>query len=95
MKQAKKMQAELEKMQAEAETKLYSATSGGGVVSVTVNGVKKAQKVVISQEILAENDPEMLSELIVIAFNEALDKADADSKSGLSSLTGGMKIPGL
>ena len=79
------------------ETKEFVATAGGGAVEVTVTGAKKVLKVSIDEEVVDPDDVEMLEDLIVAAMNEALEKADAESASSMSKLTGGMGggIPGL
>ena len=91
------MQRQMEEQAKEMETKEFVATAGGGAVEVTVNGAKKVLKVSIDEEVVDPDDVEMLEDLIVAAMNEALEKADAESASSMSKLTGGMGggIPGL
>ena len=97
MNQAQKMQRQMEEQAKEMETKEFTATAGGGAVKVTVTGAKKVLKVSIDEEVVDPDDVEMLEDLIVAAMNEALEKADAESASSMSKLTGGMGggIPGL
>ncbi len=97
MKQAQRMQRQMEEQAKEMETKEFVATAGGGAVEVTVTGAKKVLKVSIDEEVVDPDDVEMLEDLIVAAMNEALEKADAESASSMSKLTGGMGggIPGL
>ncbi len=95
IKQAQKMQEQMMKMQEEMETKTFTADAGGGAVSATVNGKKELQDIVIQEEVVDPDDVEMLQDLIVAAVNEAMRKAEKDSESQMSSLTGGMNIPGL
>ena len=97
MKQAQKMQRQMEEQAKEMETKEFVATAGGGAVEVTVTGAKKVLKVSIDEEVVDPDDVEMLEDLIVAAMNEALEKADSESASSMSKLTGGMGggIPGL
>ena len=97
MKQAQRMQRQMEEQAKEMETKEFVATAGGGAVEVTVTGAKKVLKVSIDEEVVDPDDVEMLEDLIVAAMNEALEKADAESASSMSKLTGGMVggIPGL
>ncbi len=97
MKQAQKMQRQMEEQAKELETKEFSATAGGGAVEVTVSGAKKMLKVKLSEEAVDPDDIEMLEDLIVAAANEALEKADAESSSAMSRFTGGMGggMPGL
>lgn len=97
MKQAQKMQRQMEEQAKEMESKEFVATAGGGAVEVTVTGAKKVLKISIDEEVVDPDDVEMLEDLIVAAMNEALEKADAESASSMSKLTGGMGggIPGL
>ena len=95
IKQAQKMQAEMEKMQAEMEEKKFEATAGGGAVAVTVSGKKELLDVVISPEACDPDDVEMLQDLIIVAVNDAMKKADEDSMNHMGKITGGMNIPGL
>lgn len=95
IKQAQKMQAEMEKMQAELEETKFEATSGGGAVSVTVSGKKEVLEVKISPEACDPDDVEMLEDLITVAVNDAMKKADEASAGQMSRITGGMNIPGL
>ena len=97
MKQAQRMQRQMEEQAKEMETKEFVATAGGGAVEVTVTGAKKVLKVSIDEEVVDPDDVEMLEDLIVAAMNEALEKADSESASSMSKLTGGMGggIPGL
>ena len=83
------------KMQEELEEKMYTATSGGGAVTVTVNGKKEIDELVIKPEAVDPDDVEMLEDLVIAAVNEALRMADESSASEMSKLTGGLNIPGL
>ena len=95
MKQAQKMQEQMLKMQEELEEKMYTATSGGGAVTVTVNGKKEIDELVIKPEAVDPDDIEMLEDLVIAAVNEALRMAEESSASEMSKLTGGLNIPGL
>ena len=97
MKQAQRMQRQMEESQKEMETKEFTATAGGGAVEVTVTGVKKVLKIKLDEEVVDPDDVEMLEDLIVAAVNEAFEKVDEASSSSMSKLTGGMggSIPGL
>ena len=95
IKQAQKMQEQMLKMQEELEEKTFDASSGGGVVSVKINGKKELIEINIKPEAVDPDDVEMLQDLIVAAVNEGLRKADESSQSEMSKLTGGMSIPGL
>lgn len=95
LKQAKKMQEQMLKMQEEMEEKVYEASSGGGMVSVKINGKKELMGITINPEVLDPDDVEMLEDLIIAAVNEGMRKADESSQSEMSKLTGGLNIPGL
>ena len=94
MKQAQKMQKQMEEQAKEMETKEFSATAGGGAVEVTVSGSKKLVKVKLDEEVVDPDDVEMLEDLIVAATNEALRKMDEISQQSMSKITGGMGMGG-
>ena len=95
MKQAQKMQRQMEEQAKELETKEFTATAGGGAVEVTVSGKKQLLKLQLDEEVVDPDDVEMLEDLIVAAVNEALDKVDEESAGAMSKLTGGMGMPGM
>lgn len=95
MKQAQKMQQDMEKMQAELEEKEFTATAGGGVVKVTVNGKKEVLDVEIDPEAVDPDDVEMLQDLIITATNQALQTADKETASQMKKVTGGLNLPGM
>ncbi len=90
MKQAQRMQRQMEESQKELETKEFTAKAGGGAVEVTVSGKKEIVKVVLSQDVVDPDDVEMLQDLIVAATNEALRMADEASANMMSKMTGGL-----
>ena len=91
VKEAKKMQADLEKSQAELETKEFEATAGGGAVSVKVSGKKLIKEIVIKKDVVDPEDVEMLQDLILTCVNEALRKVD----SAQAMEMGKYNIPGI
>ncbi|GLI05039.1 MULTISPECIES: YbaB/EbfC family nucleoid-associated protein [Paenibacillus] len=95
MKQVKKMQEQMLKAQEDLANRTVEGTSGGGVVSVTVNGQKKVTAVVIKPEAVDPDDVEMLQDLVLSAINDAMTKAEEMAGKEMSKLTGGMNIPGL
>ena len=95
LKQAQKMQQEMLRMQAEQEAKTFSATSGGGMVSATVNGKHELVNLDIKPEAVDPDDVEMLQDMILAAVNEAMRTADAEAANNMSRLTGGMNLGGL
>ena len=90
MKQAQRMQRQMEESQKELETKEFTAKTGGGAVEVTVSGKKEIIKVVLSEDVVDPDDVEMLQDLIVAATNEALRMADEASANMMSKMTGGL-----
>jgi len=91
MKEAKKMQADMEKAQEELASKEFESTAGGGAINVKVSGNKEIKEIIIKKEVVDPEDVEMLQDLILTAVNEALSKADAMMQDGL----GDFNIPGL
>ncbi len=93
MKQAEKMQKDMMKVQEEMKERLVEASSGGGAISVIVNGKKELKEIKIKPEVVDSEDIEMLQDLILAAVNEGLRKADEMVNSEMKKITGG--IPGL
>ena len=91
MKEAKKMQADMEKSQEELASKEFEATAGGGAVSVKVTGGKELKEIIIKKEVVDPEDVEMLQDLILTSVNEALRKVDSAQAAQL----GKYNIPGL
>ncbi len=90
MKQAQRMQRQMEEGQKELETKEFTAAAGGGAVEVTVTGKKEVVKVKLSEEVVDPEDIEMLQDLIVAATNEALRKAEEENAAMMNRMTGGL-----
>ena len=90
MKQAQRMQRQMEEAKQELEEKQYTASAGGGAVSVTVSGKKEVVSVQLSEEVVDPEDIEMLQDLIVAATNEALRAAEEDSAAAMAKLSGGL-----
>ena len=95
LQQMQAMQRQMEQMQAELEEKEITATSGGGAVSVTVNGKKEIVALTLDKEVVDPDDVEMLQDLVMAAVNEAMRQIDEISSSEMNKLTGGLNIPGL
>ena len=89
MKQAQKMQRQMEESRKELEEKEYTAAAGGGAVEITVSGKKEIVKVKLSEEVVDPDDIEMLEDLIMAAANQAFRQME-DSAAAMSKLTGGM-----
>ena len=92
MKQAQDMQ---ERLQQQMSQLTVEATAGGGMVTVTVNGHKHLQKLVLDPEVVSKEDVGMLQDLIVAAVNDAHRKVDEAMKQQMGGLLGGMGLPGL
>ena len=90
MKQAQKMQQDFLRMQKELEEKEFTAKSGGGMVSATVNGNREV--IEIKPEAVDPDDVEMLEDLVLAAVNEALRQYETASDATVSKITGGMKL---
>ena len=86
------MQRQMEEKTKELEEKQYTATAGGGAVSVTVSGKKEVVAVKISPEAVDPDDVEMLQDLVLSAVNEAMRMAEEATNSEVSKLTGGMGL---
>ena len=95
MQQAQKLQSQLLKAQEELANLTVEASSGGGAVTVVMNGQQAIQSVKISPEVVDPEDVEMLEDMVLSAVKEAQVKAQELAAKQLGGLTGGMKIPGL
>ncbi|MGM9531803.1 YbaB/EbfC family nucleoid-associated protein [Intestinibacter sp.] len=95
LKQAQKMQDNMQKMQQELEAKEFEVSVGGGAVTVKVNGKKELLDINMKPEVVDPDDIEMLQDLVISAVNEALRKVDDAQSSQMSKMAGGMNIPGL
>lgn len=93
MRQAQRMQAQLQKIQEELETLTVEGSAGGGVVKVVMTGKQVVESVAIEPE--AAEDVELLQDLVAAAFNDATEKTQQLAASKMSVITGGMNIPGL
>ena len=91
MKQAKKMQADMEESQRELQSKEFDASTGGGAVYVKVNGSKQIVEIKIDKDVVDPDDVEMLQDLIVTAINEVMKKVDDATNSAM----GKYNIPGM
>ena len=94
MKQAQRMQRQMEESQKELETKEFTAKAGGGAVEVTVTGKKEVTKVKLSEEVVDPDDIDMLEDLVMAAANEALRMAEEANTEAMSKMTGGLGMGG-
>ncbi len=90
MKQAQRMQRQMEEGQKELETKEFIGTAGGGAVEVTVTGKKEVVRVKLAEDAVDPDDIEMLQDLIVAATNEALKQAEDANNEMMGKMTGGL-----
>ncbi len=95
MKQAQRMQKQMEDQQKEFEEKLFAASAGGGAVEVVISGKKEVKSVTISPDVVDPDDIEMLQDLIVAAFNEALKKMEEENAGNMNKLAGGLGSMGI
>ena len=95
LKQVQKMQEDMANLQAELDEREYTATSGGGMITVTVNGKHEITELKINPEAINPEEPEMLEDLITVAVNEAISTASKTSEEEMGALTGGLNIPGM
>jgi DNA-binding YbaB/EbfC family protein len=92
MKQAQKMQKDMENAQAEIEAKTFEATAGG-VVKVVAKGNKVIQSIQINEELLSPEDKSEVEELVMMAVNNVLSDIDRETSETMNSFTAGMKLP--
>jgi DNA-binding YbaB/EbfC family protein len=95
MRQAQKLQAEMQKMQEDAKKKTVEASSGGGMVTVVASGAGEIISIKIEKDVVNPEDVDMLQDLILAACNEALRRAQQMVNDEMSKLTMGLNIPGL
>lgn len=99
LRQAQKMQEDMQTKQAELEEKEYEVSAGGGVVKVKINGRREILNIDIAEEIVDPDDIETLSDILVAAVNEAIKKVDSTTNEEMGKITGGMGgmmgMPGL
>ena len=95
MKEAQKLQQQMEALQAEVGKKKVDATSGGGMVTVEANGKQEILSIKIDREVINPDDAQMLEDLVLAACNEALRKSRDMVQTEMGKLTAGLKIPGM
>lgn len=95
LRQAQKMQADIEQKKAELDEKEYVVSSGGGMVEVTMTGSHQVKSIGINPEAVDPEDVEMLEDMLVAALNETIRQIDEEAERELDGVTGGLNIPGL
>jgi nucleoid-associated protein EbfC len=95
MKQAKQMAEKMERIKEELAQRTVEATSGGGMITVTVSGAQELRSIKVEKDVVNPEDIEMLQDLIIAAVNEGLRKSKDMVAEEMSKIAGGMNIPGL
>lgn len=95
LREAQRIQAEMQRLQEEAKNKTVEATAGGGMVTAVANGAGELVSIKLEKDVVNPEDIEMLQDLIIAASNEALRRAKEAVSEEMSKLTGGLKLPGL
>jgi len=93
MKKVQKMQADMEKMQEELKQRTLEVTAGGGAIKVVISGGKEIRSLKINPEAIDPEDVEMLEDMLIAVFNEAVKKVDEMTSTEMGKLTGGMNLP--
>lgn len=95
IRQAQKMQEDMETLQADLDAREYDISAGGGVVGVKINGKREILSIDIKPEVVDPDDIETLSDLLVAAVNEAIKRVDETNNTEMQKITGGINMPGL
>lgn len=95
MREAQKLQTEMQRVQEEVKKKTIEASAGGGMVTVVANGAGELVSIKIEKEVVNPDDVEMLQDLILAAANEALRRAQEMVSEEMSKLTFGLQLPGI
>ena len=95
MKQASQMQMKMKALQKELDAREFEASSGGGMVTVKVNGKQELMDIKINKECVDPNDVEMLEDLVKTAVSTALKESSDTVSEAMSKITGGMNLPGM
>ena len=95
IKQAQKMQEDMQNLQAELEQREYDIKAGGGVVSLRINGKKEVLSLEVAPELVDPDDIETMTDIIIAAVNEGIKRVEDTNNEEMSKITGGMGIPGL
>ena len=95
IKQAQKMQADMEQLQTELDAREYDIAAGGGAVNVKINGKKEVLSIKLSEEIVDPDDIETLEDTIVAAVNEAIKRVEDTNSEEMNKITGSISMPGI
>ena len=95
LRQAQKMQEDMEALQADLDAREYEVKAGGGMITVKINGQKEVLSIDIQPEIVDPDDIETLSDILVAAVNEAIKRVETTNSEEMGKITKGMNMPGL
>ena len=95
IRQAQKMQEDMEKAQAELDAKEYETQAGGGAVKVKINGKREFLSLTLAPEIVDPDDIETLADAVTAAVNEAIKKVEAENSETMNKITGNLNVPGM
>ncbi len=95
IKQAQKMQEDMQNLQAELELREYDIKAGGGVVSLKINGKKEVLSLEVAPELVDPDDIETMTDIIIAAVNEGIKRVEDTNNEEMSKITGGMGLPGM
>ena len=95
LRQAQKMQEDMNALQNDLENREYEVSAGGGMVKVTINGKKEIKALVISEDIVDPDDIETLQDIVIAGVNEAIKRVESDAADEMSKITGSLNMPGL
>jgi DNA-binding YbaB/EbfC family protein len=95
LRQAQQMQQDMQNLQADLEEREFTATSGGGMIEVTVDGKHLIKNIKINPDAVDPDDIEMLEDLVTVAVNEAVTNAMKTAEEEMGAITGGLNMPGL
>lgn len=95
IRQAQKMQEDMEALQADLDAREYDISAGGGVIGVKINGKREILNITIAPEVVDPDDIETLSDLLVAAVNEAIKRVEETNNTEMQKVTGNINMPGL
>jgi DNA-binding YbaB/EbfC family protein len=95
IRQAQKMQEDMQTLQEELDAKEYDVSAGGGMVNVKISGKKEILAIDIKPDIVDPDDIETLSDILTAGINEAISRVDKENSDAMGAITGGMNMPGL
>ena len=95
IRQAQKMQDQISELQEDIESREFTATAGGGAVTVVMSGKKSVKSLELKPEVVDPEDIEMLQDLIISAFNDTVKKIEETTETEMGAITGGVSFPGL